>query len=130
MTNYIDGFVLPIPKQHLEVYQRAAAQIAEIWKEHGALAYVECVGDDLELAGTRSFVELVDATEDEVVIFGWTVFPSREVRDRANAQVPGDPRMANIVAPLTDPARLIFDAARMVFGGFRPIVESGSHERT
>ncbi|MDX1407582.1 MAG: DUF1428 domain-containing protein [Saprospiraceae bacterium] len=124
MANYIDGFVLPVPRKHLATYQRAAEKIADIWREHGALAYVECVGDDLELDGARSFTDLVDATEDEVVVFGWTVFPSREVRDRANARVPEDPRMPNLVAPLTDPATQVFDAGRMVFGGFRSIVQS------
>lgn len=124
MANYIDGFVLPVPRKHLDKYQGAAEKIAEIWKEHGALAYFECVGDDMELEGTRSFTDLVDATHDEVVIFGWTVFPSREARDLANARVPADPRMAEIVAPLTDPASLIFDAKRMVFGGFRALVQS------
>ena len=124
MTNYIDGFILPIPRQHLEEYQRVAETVATVWKEYGALAYFEFVGDDLHLEGTRSFAEAVNATADEAIIFGWVVFPSREVRDQANAQVPADPRMADLVGPLTDPSRMIFDASRMVYGGFRPLVQS------
>ena len=123
MTNYIDGFVLPIPQNHLDEYKRVAEKVAEIWKEHGALAYYEYVGDDLELEGTRSFTEVLDAKEGESVVFGWVVFPSREVRDLANAQVPADPRMTDLIAPLTDPSRIIFDAKRMVYGGFRPLVQ-------
>lgn len=124
MANYIDGFVLPIPRIHLDEYKRVAEQVAEIWKEYGALAYFEYVGDDLALEGTRSFTEVVDLKDDEVVVFGWVVFPSKETRDLANEQVPTDPRMTEIVAPLTDPKRLIFDAGRMIYGGFKPLVES------
>jgi len=122
MPNYIDGFVFPIAKQHLEAYQAIAEQVADIWKEHGALSYQEYLGDDLSLKGTRSFTTAVEAKEDEAVIFGWVVFPSKEVRDLANAKVPEDPRMADIVGPLVDPARVIFDAERMVYGGFKPLV--------
>lgn len=123
MTDYIDGFVLPIPKVHLEQYQKVAQSVAEIWKEYGALSYFEYVGDDLTLEGIRSFIEATDANQDEVIIFGWVVFPSKEVRDQANAQVPNDPRMSELVNPLVDPSRLIFDASRMVYGGFKPLVQ-------
>jgi uncharacterized protein YbaA (DUF1428 family) len=78
------------------------------------------------LEGTRSFIEMVDLKEDEVIIFGWVLFPSKEIRDLANNQVPNDPRMAELIAPLTDPERLIFDAERMVYGGFRSFVQSSS----
>ena len=124
MANYIDGFVLPVPKNHLDEYQSVALKIAEIWKEYGALAYFEYVGEDLKLEGTRSFPEVIEAKEDEAIVFGWVVFPSREVRDQANSKVPADPRMAGLVAPLTNRARLIFDASRMVYGGFQPLVHS------
>ncbi|MCB0794081.1 MAG: DUF1428 domain-containing protein [Flavobacteriales bacterium] len=124
MTNYIDGFVLPVPRRHLDTYQQVAEQVAAVWKEHGAVAYFESVGDELSLAGTRSFLEAVDARDDEVVIFGWVVFPSKEVRDRANSTVPRDERMEALVAPLTDPKDLVFDAARMVYGGFVPLVSA------
>ena len=122
MPNYIDGFVFPIPKAHLETYKKVAEQVAEIWKEYGALAYYEYVGDDLNLEGTRSFAASVDLKEEEVVLFGWVVFESREARDRANAQVPQDSRMNELVGPLIDPDRMIFDAGRMVYGGFKPLV--------
>lgn len=122
MTPYIDGFVLPIPRKHLDEYKNAALQVADIWKAYGALAYNEYVGDDLRLEGTRSFAEAAEVHEDEVVVFGWVLFPSKEVRDAANQQVPKDPRMTAIVEPLTHTDRLIFDAGRMVYGGFSPLV--------
>ena len=124
LTEYIDGFVFPIPRIYLREYKSVAEKVAEIWKEYGALAYQEYVGDDLNLEGTRSFVEAMDVKEDEVVVFGWVVFPSKEVRDSANEQVPNDPRMADLVTPLTQPTRLIFDATRMVYGGFQPLVQA------
>lgn len=122
MANYIDGFVLPVPRIYLNEYKSVAEKVAEIWKEYGALAYFEYVGDDLELEGTRSFPEAVDMKEGEVVVFGWVVFPSKEIRDSANKQVPNDARMAELMTSLTDSERLIFDAARMVYGGFQPLV--------
>ncbi len=124
MKNYIDGFVLPVPKVHLHEYKKVAEQVAEIWKEYGALAYFEFVGDDLSLEGTKPFTEAVEAKEGEEIVFGWVVFPSKEVRDRANKEVPNDPRMAKLVGPLIDPKRLIFDAERMVYGGFKALVQS------
>ena len=124
MTNYIDGFVLPIPRIYLGKYKKAAEIVAEIWKEYGAIAYFEFVGDDLSLEGTKSFIETVDAKEDEEIVFGWVVFPSKEIRDLANKKVPTDPRMTELVAPLANPEKLIFDASRMVYGGFKPFVQS------
>jgi len=123
MSNYIDGFVLPIPRKHLNQYKSVAQEVAKIWKEHGALAYFEYVGEDLKLEGTRSFPECIEATEDEAIVFGWVVFDSREDRDLANERVATDQRMVDLIAPLTDPNRLIFDAQRMVYGGFEPLVE-------
>ena len=123
MTNYIDGFVLPVPRIYLDEYKSVAEKVAAIWKEYGALAYFEYVLDDLKLEGTRSFTEALDLKEDEVIVFGWVVFPSREIRISANKKVPADPRMAELVGPLTDPDRLIFDAGRMVYGGFQPLVQ-------
>ena len=123
MSNYIDGFVLPVPKKNLDDYRAAAQQVSDIWKEYGALSYLEFVGEDLVRAGIRSFEDLVDAKEDEAVVFGWVVFPSKEVRDHANAKVPEDPRMSQIIAPLLDPAKPIFDPTRMAYGGFEPLVK-------
>ena len=128
MVNYIDGFVLPIPRVHLNEYKSVAEKVAEIWKEYGALAYFEYVGEDLKLEGIRSFIEVVDLKKDEAIIFGWVLFPSKETRDLANKQVPNDPRMIELVAPLTESTKLIFDASRMVYGGFQPLVQSNSNE--
>lgn len=124
MSDYIDGFVFPIPKMHLNEYQSVAEKVADIWKEYGATAYFEFVGDDMSLEGTISFTEIVPGKEDEVVVFGWVVFPSKEIRDAANKKVPQDPRMTELVEPLTNSERLIFDASRMVYGGFKPLVQS------
>jgi uncharacterized protein YbaA (DUF1428 family) len=124
MTNYIDGFVLPIPRIYLDEYKRVAEKVAEIWIQYGAVAYFEFVGDDLSLEGTKSFIEAVDAKEDEEIVFGWAVFPSKEIRDLANKKVPADPRMKELIEPLTNPEKLIFDASRMVYGGFRSLVQS------
>lgn len=128
LPNYIDGFVFPLPRIYLNEYKRVAESVAEIWKEYGALAYFEYVGEDLELEGTRSFVEVVNLKEDEVVVFGCVLFPSKETRDAANKHVPKDPRMAELVAPLTNPERIIFDAGRMVYGGFQSLVQLESGE--
>ncbi len=127
LTGYIDGFVFPVPRIYLSEYRNVAEKVAEIWREYGALAYYEYVGEDLNLEGTRSFIEAVDLKEDEVIVFGWVVFPSKETRDLANEQVPNDPRMSDLVAPLTQSTRLIFDASRMVYGGFQPLVQSNGN---
>lgn len=122
MANYIDGFVLPIPKIHIDKYKQAAEQIANIWKEYGAIEYVEFIGDDMTLEGTQSFINVTEAKEDEVVVFGWVTFPSKNIRDLANKNVPTDPRMTELVEPLIHPDQLIFDAKRMVYGGFKQLV--------
>lgn len=120
MPNYIDGFVHPIPRDRLDEYMRLVAAVAEIWKEYGALDYWECVGDDLHLEGTRSFIDLVDAAEDETVLFGWVVFDSRETRDLVNEKVAADPRMEELMAA----SNTGFDAQRMAYGGFQPFIPS------
>ena len=124
MTNYIDGFVLPVPRIYVDDYKKVAEQVAKIWKAHGAIAYFEWVGDDLFLEGTTSFIEAVDAKDDEAIVFGWVVFPSKAIRELANKKVPTDPRMATLVTALTNPKKLIFNARRMVYGGFQPLVQS------
>ena len=126
MTQYIDGFVLPVPHNQLEIYGEVVEKVAEIWKEHGALDYSEYVGDDLSLEGTRSFTDMTNAKKDEAVIFGWVVFESREARDLANERVAADPRMADLINQLTHTSRPIFDAERMVYGGFRSFVQSSN----
>ena len=124
MTNYIDGFVFPIPQIYLDEYQMTAEKVAKIWKEYGTIAYSEFVGDDLSLEGKKSFIETVDAKEGEVIVFGWVVFPSKEIRDLANKKVPTDPRMTELVAPLTNPEKLVFDPSRMAYGGFKPLIQT------
>lgn len=124
MAHYIDGFVFPVPRDRVDDYQRVAEAVAEIWREHGALDYLEYVGDDLTREGTRSFTDLVAAKEDETIIFGWVVFDSREARDLANDKVANDPRMADLIAPLMDPSSPVFDAERMAYGGFQSLVRS------
>lgn len=122
MSNYIDGFVFPIQKKYIEEYRKIAEQIAEIWKEYGALAYFEYVGDDLYLEGTNSFPKLLHAKENESIVFGWVTFNSKEARDLANEHVPKDPRMNNLISPLIDPNNIIFNAKRMAYGGFKPLI--------
>ena len=116
---YVDGFVLPVAKERMADYQTIVEGAAKIWKEHGALEYWECIGDDLGTEkGTGSFAEMTGATEDEDVIFGWVVFESREARDAANEKVATDPRMDELM----DPENPIFDFKRMAYAGFRTIV--------
>ncbi|MFK8055455.1 MAG: DUF1428 domain-containing protein [Saprospiraceae bacterium] len=123
MSTYIDGFVFPISCKYLSEYKEIDEQVAEIWKEHGAIAYYEYGGDKLNLEETRSFIDSIDVNEDEVVVLCWSVFPSKEVRNTANENVPSDPQMANLVAPIMDADLLIFDANRMVNGGFKALVD-------
>ena len=117
MTDYIDGFVLPVPRDCLDDYRKMAQAVGQIWMEHGALRYIESIVDDTHLEGTRSFDDLVASSEQEAVIFGWVEFESRAARDRANEKVAADPRMRDLVSPSSG-----FDASRMVYGGFRTLV--------
>lgn len=117
MAHYIDGFVFPLPRERLDDYKRLVDAVAEIWKEHGALEYREYVGDDLALEGTRSFTDAIAAGDEEVIVFGWVVFDSREARDRANEKVAADPRMADLI----ESSNSGFDAGRMAYGGFRAL---------
>lgn len=123
MSNYVDGFALPVPKEHLNEYKKVSEAVAKILLEHGALSYQEYVGDTTEMEGTKSFQSVVEAKENDAVLFGWIVFESRESRDQVNKLVAEDPRMKALVDPLTNPERLIFDAPRMVYGGFQPLVQ-------
>ena len=115
MSHYIDGFVFPVPRECLNEYKRVAKVAAGIWKEHGALDYCEYVGDDLKLEGTLSFTDLVTATEEEAIVFGWVVFDSRESRNLANEKVLADPRMADLLKSSNSG----FDVKRMAYGGFQ-----------
>ena len=120
MADYIDAFVLPIPRRNLDEYRRLVEATADIWREHGALDYREYIGEDLGSEEMRSFTELSGAAEDEVVVFGWVVFESREARDRANAKVLADPRMTDLIESYGRG----FEAKRMAYGGFQKFVVS------
>lgn len=122
MAHYIDGFVLPIPRDRLDDYKRVLKGVAEVWKEHGALDYREFVGDDMNREGTRPFQDLAGSTDEEVIVFGWVIFESRESRDLVNKKVETDPRMAELVGPLVDPSNPVFNPKRMAYGGFKPLI--------
>lgn len=115
--SYVDGFVLAVPKQNIEAYKALARTAGAVWKEYGALAYVECVGDDVPYGELTSFPRAVQAKDDEVVIFAWIVYASRQERDAINQKVMTDPRLKG------DPARMPFDGARMIYGGFDTFLE-------
>lgn len=115
--SYVDGFIVPIPKDKVEAYKDLARKAGAIWKEHGALAYVECLGDDVPYGELTSFPRAVQAKEDEVVAFSWVVYPSRADRDAIMAKVMADPRLPQ------DMASMPFDGKRMIFGGFAPFLE-------
>ena len=119
MGKYVDGFVLPMPQEKVEEYRKIAERAGEIWKEHGALAYYECAGDDLEVEGMLSFKKIAEAGEGETVVFAWIVFESREHRDKVNAAVMADPRLKVDMEATKD----IFDFKKMAYGGFKAIVE-------
>jgi uncharacterized protein YbaA (DUF1428 family) len=115
MAGYVDGFVLPIPKKNIDAYRKLARKAGKIWKEHGALEYRECVGDDVPPGKTTSFQKSVKLKSNEVVWFSWIVYKSRKHRDAVNAKVLKDPRIARMGGPQDMP----FDMTRMIYGGFR-----------
>ena len=121
MPPYVDGFVLPIPKRNVAAYRRMARTAARIWREHGALEYRECVGEDLKATGGPvPFPALVQTKPGETVVFAWIVFRSRAHRDRVNAKVMADPRMNAMMPGMPMP----FDHTRMAYGGFEVIVSA------
>ena len=115
---YVDGFVLAVPRRKLEAYQRLSRAAGKVWREHGALEYRECVGDDLKIKMGMPFPRLARVKPGEVVVFSWIVYKSRAARDRVNAKVMKDPR---ITKTMTDP--MPFDVKRMSYGGFKIIVD-------
>jgi len=120
MEKYVDGFVIPIAKEHVGKYKEMAQKAGELWKEHGALEFYECAGDDLEIENMLSFKQAAKASEEETVIFSWIVFESREHRDRVNAAVMDDARMKEMMKS-SDPKT--FDYKRMAYGGFKTLVK-------
>lgn len=114
---YVDGYVLPVLRRNVPVYRRLARTAGRIWREHGALAFRECVGDDLDVKMGVPFPRQVKLRRGETVVFSWIVFKSRAHRDRVNAKVFNDPRIAKM-----DPKAMPFDCKRMVYGGFKVLV--------
>lgn len=118
---YVDGFLLPVPKKNLAAYKRLATKAGKIWLEHGALEYRECVGDDLAVKGMVPFPKTLNAKPGETVVFSWVVFKSRAHRDRVNAKIMKDPRIAKMMA---DGKPAPFDCKRMAYGGFKVLVDA------
>jgi uncharacterized protein YbaA (DUF1428 family) len=107
--SYVDGFVVPVPRDKIEAYKAQARTAGEVWKEHGALAFVECIGDDVPFGTLTSFPRAVLAKDDEVVAFSWITYRSRAERDKINEKVMADPRLKGDMS---------FDGKRLIYGGF------------
>jgi len=118
--SYVDGYVLPIPKKNIREYQAIAKKAGKIWREHGALDYKECVGDDLQIKGMIPFTKSVKLKRGETVVFAFVVFKSRAHRDRVNAKVMKDKRMSQ----MCEGEEMPFDCKRMQYGGFKVIVDA------
>jgi len=118
MGQYVDGFVLPVPRKKIADYKRIARRAGKVWREHGALAYVECVADDVKPGKLTSFPQSVKLKPGEVVWFSWIVYRSKRDRDRILKKVMNDPRLADMMSPGAMP----FDTRRMFWGGFRTAV--------
>ncbi|MBL8782295.1 MAG: DUF1428 domain-containing protein [Alphaproteobacteria bacterium] len=117
MPTYVDGFVLPVPRKNLAAYRRLAQKAGKVWMDHGALAYQECAADDVKPGKVTSFPQAVKLKDDETVVFAWIVYKSRKDRDRINALVMKDKRMQH------DHKDSPFDGMRMIWGGFKTIVD-------
>jgi uncharacterized protein YbaA (DUF1428 family) len=113
---YVDGFVVPVPKKNVEAYRQLSEMAGRIWKEHGALEYIECVADDVKPGKVTSFPQAVNLDADEVVVFSWIIYESREQRDRINAAVMSDPRLK------MEQNTMPFDGKRLIFGGFKVLL--------
>ena len=119
MARYIDGFVVPVPKKNVDAYRRIARKAGKVWREHGALEYIECLADDVKPGKVTSFPQSVKLKASETVVFSWIVYKSRKHRDKVNAKVMKDPRLAAMMNSKTLP----FDAKRMFWGGFKTLIE-------
>jgi len=118
MPRYVDGFVVPVPKKNIAAYRRMAKRAGKVWRDHGALEYVECMADDVKPGKWTSFPQSVKLKKGETVWFSFVVYKSRQHRDRVNAKAMKDKRLAAWM----NPKNLPFDARRMIFGGFKPLV--------
>jgi uncharacterized protein YbaA (DUF1428 family) len=117
MAKYVDGFVLPVPKKNVDKYRKVAKMAGKIWKEYGALEYIECMADDVKPGKTTSFPQSVKLKTNEVVFFSWIVYKSKASRDAINKKVMKDPRIAKM-----GPEMMPFDGKRMIYGGFKEMV--------
>jgi uncharacterized protein YbaA (DUF1428 family) len=120
MARYVDGFVLPVPKKNLARYQRLAKAAGKLWKEHGALEYRECVGDDLAVKMGLPFPRMVRPKKGETIFFSWIAYRSRAHRDRVNDRIMKDPRIG---AMMGNDKQMPFDCRRMAYGGFKVLVD-------
>ncbi len=116
--SYVDGFLVPVPKKNLAAYKRMSTKAGKVWKEYGALDYVECVADDVKPGKVTSFPQAVKLAKGEVVVFSWIVYKSRKHRDAVNKKVMKDPRIAGM-----ESSKMPFDGKRMMWGGFKSIVQ-------
>jgi len=115
---YVDGFILPLKKKNLAAYKRIARKASKIWREHGALEYFECIGDDMAVKGMLPFPKVISTLPGETVIFSWVIYKSRAARDRANAKIMKDPRLLKMASTMP------FDCARMAYGGFKVLIKA------
>jgi uncharacterized protein YbaA (DUF1428 family) len=116
---YVDGFVVPVPKKKVDAYKKLARKAGEVWLEHGAIEFHECMADDVKPGKWTSFPQSVKLKKGEVVFFSWIVYRSRAERDRVNKKVMADKRLASMADPKNHP----FDAKRMIWGGFKSVVD-------
>ena len=116
---YVDGFVTPVPKRKLAAYRRISQKMAKVWRDHGALEFRECIADDVSWGKRTSFLRAVKQKSGETVFFSYIVYKSRADRDRVNARAMKDKRIASIM----DPKALPFDAKRMIWGGFKVVID-------
>jgi len=123
MPRYVDGFVLPVPKRSIPAYRRMAQKAGKIWMEHGALEYLECMGDDLKVKKVVPFPRLAKTKPGETVFFSWIIYKSKAHRDRVNKKVMADPRIK------MDMDKMPFDWKRMSYGGFKTLVEMKGKRR-
>ena len=117
---YVDGFVVPVPKKNVEAYRAMARKAGKVWRDHGALEFRECIADDVKVGKRTSFPRSVKLKGNETVMFSYIVYKSRADRDRVMAKVMKDPRLAKMMDPKATP----FDAKRMIYGGFKVLVDS------
>lgn len=115
---YVNGFIVPVPKDKLDAYRKLARKAGKIWMEHGALEFHECVADDVQVGKRTSFPRSVKLKPDETVMFSWIVFKSRKERDKVNAKVISDPRFDSMTME-----GMPFDGKRMIYGGFKSVVD-------